>query len=204
MIIGRTASSSLKTIRLEQLASTPSKTLLSRLKRITSALQVAVPHLNALELKRDPRGVPHLRGLYDHWRPKAGWQTEEQFSDGTLRLLGLLWVLLDGSQPLLLEEPELSLHPGVIRYVPPMMAKLGRKVGRQLLVSTHSADLLGDPGIAAEEVLLLEPTTEDTRVSVAADDDTIRALLEGGAPMAEAVLPRTAPRNAQQLSFFGD
>jgi hypothetical protein len=34
--------------------------------------------------------VPHLRGLYSHWRKDAGWQTEEQFSDGTLRLLGLL------------------------------------------------------------------------------------------------------------------
>ena len=32
------------------------------------------------------------------------------FSDGTLRLIGLLWALLDGTGPLLLEKPELSLH----------------------------------------------------------------------------------------------
>lgn len=189
---------------LEQLARTNKRTLQSRLKKIQEALRVAVPQLKQLELHRDERGVPHLRGLYDHWRPNAGWQTEEQFSDGTLRLMGLLWVLLDGAQPLLLEEPELSLHPAVIRYLPSMMARLGRKSGRQVFVSTHSPDLLADPGIAAEEVLVLEPTAEDTRVSLAASDDQTRLLLEGGAPMSEAVLPRTAPKKANQLSLFGE
>ncbi|MBI5477256.1 MAG: AAA family ATPase [Deltaproteobacteria bacterium] len=189
---------------LEQLALTPKKTLGSRLRRINEALQVAVPQLEQLELQRDSRGVPHLRGLYGHWRPHAGWQTEEQFSDGTLRLLGLLWVLLDGNHPLLLEEPELSLHPEVIRHIPAMMARVVRKTGRQVLVSTHSADLLSDPGIPAEEVLLLVPSAEDTHVQPASDDEQVRALLEGGLNMAEAALPRTAPRDARQLSLFGE
>ena len=95
---------------------------------------MAVPQLKDLELSRDERGVPHLRGLYEHWRANAGWQTEDQFSDGTLRLMGLLWVLLDGTEPLLLEEPELSLHPEVVRFIPAIMARLGRKAGRQVLV----------------------------------------------------------------------
>jgi predicted ATPase len=189
---------------LEQLACTPKKTLDSRLRRITDALRVAVPQLKELELHRDSRGVPHLRGLYAHWRPNAGWQTEDQFSDGTLRLMGLLWVLLDGSQPLLLEEPELSLHPTVVRYIPSMMARLSRTTGRQILVSTHSADLLDDPGIGAEEVLLLQPSNEDTRVTLAEDDEQVRALLTAGNSIADAVVPHTAPRDAQQLSQFGD
>ena len=41
-------------------------------------------------------GHPHLEAFYEHWRPNAGWQREKQFSDGTLRLLALLWSLLDG------------------------------------------------------------------------------------------------------------
>lgn len=45
-----------------------------------------------------------------HWRPQGGWQREASFSDGTLRLIGLLWFLSRGDSPLLLEEPELSLH----------------------------------------------------------------------------------------------
>lgn len=189
---------------LEQLARTPKKTLESRLRRITEALQVAVPQLQKLELDRDERGVPHLRGLYEHWRPKAGWQTEDQFSDGTLRLLGLLWVLLDGNAPLLLEEPELSLHPEVVRYIPSVMARLGRKAGRQILVSTHSETLLSDLGIAPEEVLLLEPTREDTKVRLASSDPDILTLSQEGLAISESVIPRTAPRAAQQLALFGD
>ena len=127
-----------------------------------------------------------------------------QFSDGTLRLFGLLWVFLDGSGPLLLEEPELSLHAEVVRYIPQMMARLGRKAGRQILVSTHSPDLLIDEGIAPEEVLLLQPSSEGTAVELASSDAQVRALLEGGTTMAEAVLPRTAPVGAEQLALFGE
>jgi len=189
---------------LEQLASTPKRTLDSRLTRIRDALKVAVPQLAELELKRDVRGVPHLRGLYTHWRKDAGWQTEDQFSDGTLRLLGLLWVLLDGNQPLLLEEPELSLHPEVVRYIPTMMAKLSRKSGRQIIVSTHSQDLLSDTGISSDEILMLQPTPEDTKITEASEDEQVQALLIGGLSAADAVLPRTAPTEASQLSRFGD
>jgi predicted ATPase len=189
---------------LEQVATAQRQVRESRLKKIAEALRVAVPQLKTIELNRDERGIPHLRGLYEHWRPNAGWQTEDQFSDGTLRLLGLLWALLDGNQPLLLEEPELSLHPEVVRQIPLMMARLGRKLDRQIFVSTHSADLLLDEGITPEEVLMLEPSLEDTKVRSASDDTQVKALLEGGAPMAEAVLPRVAPKNAQQLSLFGD
>jgi predicted ATPase len=70
----------------------------------------------------------------------------DQFSDGTLRLMGLLWAVLDGRGPLLLEEPELSLHPEVIRFIPQMFARIQRRTGRQIILSTHSADLLRDEG----------------------------------------------------------
>lgn len=192
---------------LEQLARTQrlNKNVFdSRIRRIQEALRVAVPQLKKLVLERDDRGVPHLKGHYEHWRPNAGWQTEDQFSDGTLRLLGLLWSFLDGSAPLLLEEPELSLHAGVIRHIPHMMARIGRKVGRQILVSTHSSELLSDEGIAPEEVLMLVPSKEGTEVKEAGNDQQIRALLEGGTTIGEAVLPRTAPKRSEQLSMFGD
>jgi predicted ATPase len=193
---------------LEQLARMQKdqrRTFESRLRRINDALRVAVPQLRELKLERDETGRPHLRGLYEHWRPDAGWQTEDQFSDGTLRLLGLLWSLLEGAGPLLLEEPELSLHEAVVRHLPSMMWKATRKSRRQIVVSTHSAALLSDASIAAQEVLLLRPTHEGTAVSVAADSDEVRALLEGGLSIAEAVLPRVAPAHPEQLLFrFGE
>jgi predicted ATPase len=188
---------------LEQLATTQKRVLDSRLKKINEALRVAVPQLRELTLERDERGIPHLKGLYEHWRPNAGWQTEEHFSDGTLRLFGLLWAILDGEAPLLLEEPELSLHPAVVRHIPTMIARAGRKASRQVLLSTHSPELLSDPGVAPEEVLLLEPSREGTSVRLAAEDQQIRALLEGGLTMAESAVPRTAPARASQLALFG-
>lgn len=189
---------------LEQIARTPKRTLDSRLKRINQALQVAVPQLRELKLDRDERGVPHLKGLYEHWRPNAGWQTEEHFSDGTLRLLGLLWAFLEGNAPLLLEEPELSLHAAVVQHIPSMMVRAGRRSSRQTLVSTHSADLLSDEGIAPEEVVLLEPSAEGTHAIIAANDDQVKSLLEGGLSVADAVLPQTAPKRAAQLALFGE
>lgn len=189
---------------LEQIAKTPERTRKARLRRILDALKVAVPQLQELELWRDPdRGTPHLRGKYEHWRPQGAWQTEEQFSDGTLRLLGLLWATLDGSGPLLLEEPELSLHPDVVRFIPQMFARIQARTARQIIVSTHSADLLRDEGIGLDEVLLLLPDTEGTQVRLAANFAEARALLEGGLTPADAVIPLTRPARVEQLALFG-
>jgi predicted ATPase len=109
---------------LEQIASVPRRTQESRLRRIQNALRVAVPQLQELTQYKDERGIPHLRAKYDHWRSKGAWQTEADFSDGTLRLMGLLWALLDGTGPLILEEPELSLHAEVVSRIPEMMASI--------------------------------------------------------------------------------
>lgn len=189
---------------LEQIARTPEKTRNARLRRIRDALRVAVPQLSEVELSRDVRGTPHLRGNYEHWRPQGAWQTEEQFSDGTLRLMGLLWAALDGTGPLLLEEPELSLHPEVVRFVPQMFARIQRRSGRQVCISTHSPDLLKDDGIGLDEVLLLVPGVEGTTIKLASDFPEIQGLLEGGLSIADAVLPRTSPARAEQLTLFAD
>jgi predicted ATPase len=189
---------------LEQIAKTAERTRLARLKRISDGLKVAVPQLAEIELVRDIRGTPHLRGKYEHWRPRGAWQTEEQFSDGTLRLMGLLWVAMEGGGPLLLEEPELSLHPEIVRYLPQMFARVQRRTGRQIIVSTHSSDLLRDEGIGLDEVLLLRPQSEGTEVQLASAFAEIPKLLQGGSTLADAVIPRTRPDHPEQLSMFGD
>ncbi len=189
---------------LEQVARTQEKTRHARLRRIRDALRVAVPQLSELEMYRDVRGTPHLRGNYEHWRPQRAWQTEELFSDGTLRLLGLLWAALDGTGPLLLEEPELSLHAEVVRFLPQMFARIQHRSGRQILVSTHSPDLLRDEGIGWDEVLMLAPGVEGTNIRTASKFGEIRTLLEAGVTMAEAVMPYTRPERAEQLSLFAE
>lgn len=187
---------------IEQIARTSKKKREARFRRITNALRVAVPQLRSLELWHDKIGTPHLRGKYDHWRPQGAWQSEDQLSDGTLRLLGLLWAMLDAEGPLLLEEPELSLHPEVVRYLPQMFARIQRKGGRQVLLSTHSTDLLYDEGIGLDEVFLLIPESEGTAVRPASDFMEIQVLLQEGSTLGETVIPLTRPRHASQLSLF--
>jgi predicted ATPase len=187
---------------LTRIAKTQEKTRDARLRRITEALKVAVPQLMELQLIPDEQGVPHLVGKYTHWRPTPAKQNEESFSDGTLRLLGLLWSLQEGDGPLLLEEPELSLHSGVVRRLPGLIHRIQREKKRQIFISTHSFELLSDEGISADEVLMLAPGQEGTQIHSAASQPEILALLESGLSAADAVLPHTEPPNLQQLELF--
>lgn len=187
---------------LERVAKTPVNTRNARLKRIRNALVIAVPQLKDLRLEKDVRGVPHLVGVYEHWRPRGAKQDEEQFSDGTLRLLGFLWALQEGEGPLLLEEPELSLHSGVVRRLAGLIYRMQKVRKRQVLVSTHSVELLSDQEISGDEVLMFKPDVEGTQVIQATSVLEIRALLEAGMSVADAVIPHTEPEQYFQLGLF--
>lgn len=189
---------------LEQVARTNERTRNARMRKIQTALRVAVPQLEEIELTRDVRGVPHLRARYQHWRPHGAWQSEVQLSDGTLRLMGVLWATMDGKGPLLLEEPELSLHAEIVRVLPQMLARVQRHTKRQVFLSTHSPDLLADTGIGLDETLLFVPQKEGAKVLPATSLSEVRQLLAAGLSLAEVVIPRTRPTNPGQLALFAD
>lgn len=187
---------------LETVAATPPEIREFRLQKIENFLRVAVPNFLQLSFIKDDLGSPHLEAIYEHWMSKGAKQREDQFSDGTLRLIGLLWSLLESDSLLLLEEPELSLNAAIVSKLPPLMYRLQRQKKRQIILSTHSADLLLDKGIGGEEVLILKPEKENTKVELASSIPEVRDLLEGGFSIADAVLPQTAPPEVQQLSLF--
>ncbi|MBX3081348.1 MAG: AAA family ATPase [Anaerolineae bacterium] len=189
---------------LEQMATAKIPTQQARLRKIKDALKIAIPQLIDLRLEKDERGIPHLQAKYQHWRPQGIWLNEDQFSDGTLRLMGLLWSILDGTGPLLLEEPELSLHPSIIRRLPQIFASTYNKFQRQILMSSHSNDLLRDEGIGFDEVLVFRPTQEGTEVKLALDIPEITRLVGGDLSLADAVLPLTEPKNVFQLALFAE
>jgi predicted ATPase len=66
----------------------------------------------------------------------------ERLSDGTLRFLALAAILLQSNPPALicLEEPELGMHPDMIRMVAKMIVDASART--QVLVTTHSEYLL--------------------------------------------------------------
>jgi predicted ATPase len=173
----------------------------SYLRRISKALQIAVPQFEGLALVKDELGRPHLETTFRHWRPQGAHQWEDQFSDGTVRLVGFLWAILDGQGTVLLEEPELSLHPAIVRNLAEMIIKLQKKKEgrRQVIATSHSRDLLSSPGISGEEIATLRPGENGTEVQIASTDQQIKALLESGMAPGDVVLPATAPVNVEQL-----
>jgi predicted ATPase len=110
---------------------------------------------------------------------------------------------MEGGGPLLLEEPELSLHPEIVRVLPQMFARVQRLTGRQIFVTTHSPDLLRDEGIGVDEVLLFIPETEGTRVTPTESYRDIHELLQAGHSLADLVIPKTRPDKVEQLPLFG-
>ena len=172
---------------LEKIANIDEETRCSRMKTITEALKIAVPQLDHLEFKYDEMGHPHLSVHCSHWHPNSPTQHEEQFSDGTLRLLGLLWVLLESDSVLLLEEPELSLHVGIVSQLAYLLFGMKASKNQQVFVSTHSDVLLTEPGIDGTEVLMLTPTKVGTEVKLASDIDDVRHLLKAGFTAGEVV-----------------
>lgn len=186
---------------LERISKVNETTRKAWLRKIEAALKIAVPQFNKFDYKEE-NGRPHLEAIYDHWRPGAGKQKEDQFSDGTLRLIGLLWSLQEGDSLLLLEEPELSLNSAIISRIPVLIYKLQKPKKRQVLITTHSMDLLNDKGISLDEILLLSPSAEGTNVNTASSIPEIRAMLEGGMTPGAAILPRTKPKNINQLTLF--
>ncbi|MBV2164247.1 MAG: AAA family ATPase [Comamonas sp.] len=187
---------------LDRIGKTTERVRNTRLKKIGEALTLAVPQFRELRFIKDDSGHPHLEALYAHHRPNAGWQSEEHFSDGTLRLLGLLWAFLDGSSMLLLEEPEISLNDAVVKEIPLIIQRLqkNRKLKRQVVVSTHSEALLSNPGIDGRGVILLEATADGSTGRTLQVDEA--SALEAGLSVAEVVLPKTRPSSVNQLGFW--
>ena len=174
-----------------------------RLKRIERGLRHVLPQFESLEVEPDSAGRPHLRAKYKHWRRSGGCQEESAFSDGTLRLVWLLWYLSGGNSPLLLEEPEMSLHPAAVRQIPRILADLNTSTGRQILMSSHSPELLGDRGIDPSEVLLLRASKDATDVTVGSDEPSLVEAAEADLPLGPYLEALTRPANWSELAQFG-
>lgn len=170
-------------------------------RRINEVLRLAVPQLKDLSLVNDAMGVPHLEARYVHWRASGSKQQETQFSDGTLRLIGFLFALIDSQGLTLLEEPETNLHSAIVAQFPEYISKMQRtrKEKRQVILTTHSFDILSNEGISGDEVLLLEPANEGTEVHNINDIRSIRSMLDAGFTVADAVIPYSKPKNVSGI-----
>lgn len=183
---------------LNAMAQLPPKTRDLRLKIIARALQSFKPELSEFHFTRDSgTGAPHLCYRHKNWHPRDALHNEQQLSDGELRLIALLWALQSDHQLLLLEKPEFSLNEGIIRILPGLLANAvlrhkKRKMS-QVILSTHSYELLNDQGIGPEELVVLSRNrnTHATEVASGKDIPNIVFQIAEGIPAADAALPLT-------------
>lgn len=94
-------------------------------------------------------------------------------SDGTLRLLKILLALVSGQHypdPLLIDEPELGIHPGLLGRLLAEFDAYG--AGRQLIIATHSPQVVS--WAKPEELRLVERKDERTMVRSLTEEQSAR------------------------------
>jgi predicted ATPase len=177
------------------------------LKRMQNALRAAVPEFESLKLEVDAAGRPHLVAGYRNWREAPARQSEADFSDGTLRLIGLLWALVSAPANggvLLLEEPELSLNAAVVRTLPTVLATAQRDRSMQVLLSTHAPELLDDEGVLPREILVLQVTGDGTTATLLSDIEEVADQLAAELPTSEIVDGLVSPQDLAGLIAVGE
>lgn len=113
----------------------------SHFNRIEKTVALVVPMFDSFILRPDPFNQDIIRL---EWRSKNADYifTAADFSDGSLRFICLCVLLLQPNKPklILLDEPELGLHPSAIQILGGLLQKASNF--SQLIVSTQSADLV--------------------------------------------------------------
>ena len=139
---------------IEILYKTSNKMRQSFLAKATASLQSFIPNLENIKFEQDNSGIYHLFLEMKDSKNNEIKQDEILMSDGTLRLLGLLWSIYEKSSKssvLLIEEPEISLHTEIINYLPRLLHQIQRNKKVQIFLTTHSPEMLREP-IKAENV----------------------------------------------------
>ncbi len=129
---------------------------------------VRVGHMETVEFRQ------RVESAKDPWRFPA-----INMSDGTLRALGVLVALFQQSSPqrvplIGIEEPEMALHPAAAGILLDCLRDGARQA--QVLVTSHSPDLLDDPKLANDNLLAV--IAEEGRTLIAPLDDASRSALK--------------------------
>lgn len=171
---------------------------LDRIRPIMAAAVREVPNLSYLRMGLGTEVVFYsdipergARGVYSH----------EQFSEGTLRLLGMLFGLATlprTTSIVLIEEPEAFLQASVVRSMSSFLAEVAMTHDVQMVISTHSPELIDSELVLPSQVLVLRPEDGETvgELLSQSNDPRIRAVISAGLPKSEAidaVVGRTIP-----------
>ena len=152
-----------------------------RLRLIFETLAMRVPQLESVLPQPLEDGRILLR-LKD--RPFTEPVLSRFASDGTLKLLAYLTILLDPDSPAVvaIEEPENQLHPKLL----PILAEEIRQISdrSQVLVTTHSPEFLGS--VRPKELWMINRGDDGfARVWRASDSEIVMTMMAAGASLGD-------------------
>jgi predicted ATPase len=103
---------------------------------------------------------------------KNAWKFfASQMSDGTLRSLGILVALFQKSQNahgnimLGIEEPEATIHPAACAVITDAIVESSKE--KQIIITTHSPDLIDHPAIGMDNIRIVRSVDGDTTIRIA-------------------------------------
>jgi predicted ATPase len=139
-----------------------------QLRTIETYLQTVVPNVHSVE-RVQVGPMESLRFKQDMAGARHPWRfTAQNMSDGTLRALGVLVALFQSTKdhaPTLIgiEEPETALHPAASSALREALVRASRQT--QIIVTSHSPDLLDDPELRVDSILAVVSEGGDTRIA---------------------------------------
>jgi predicted ATPase len=138
------------------------------LRVVEEYLQTVVPTVHGVERKQiGPMETLEFR--QDMAGAKHPWRFQAQnMSDGTLRALGVLIALFQGNQDQVpsvigIEEPETALHPAASGALREALQRAAEKT--QVIVTSHSPDLLDDRELSADSLLAVVANAGETQIA---------------------------------------
>ena len=169
--------------------------------RIRPIMASVVPEVPNLSYQRMGLGTEVVFYSDTPVRGASGVYSHEQFSEGTLRLLGMLFDLATlprDTSVVLIEEPETFLQASVVRSLPSLLAEVAMNRDVQMIISTHSPELIDSELVLPSQVLMLRSENGETTGELLSEsnDPRIKAVVSAGLPKSQgidAVNGRTIP-----------
>ena len=171
--------------------------------RLSSFLEVIVPNTRGISVNRYGKNLSlEITQTWGEGAPKALKFEGFDMSDGTLRTIGLLAAVFQRSAPTLIavEEPEATIHSGALGAVFDLLWEASERM--QVIVTTHSPELLDRREIADRHLRMVEWSEGVTRVGPVSDVNR-RALREGlieAGGLLRANALKAAPRSRNRVN----
>jgi len=127
--------------------------------RIVKTVQLVIPFFKDFVLEPNPLNKENIRL---EWQDKFSDKTftANELSDGSIRFICMTTLLLQKSLPkvILLDEPELGLHPSAITILAGLLKKASKR--SQVIVSTQSVSLVNE--FDSEDIIVVENNEAET------------------------------------------